>query len=145
MQSGLYIVTLNNVEPISVNADRPKIADKCIKVNFENCKLGRAKDFATRRKDYFRTFGSENVNFYPIVGMDDFKLAEKIAMPFQDEFRMRGRTGRKNEWLAGTDPFSVFGSTLFALELASVQQPLSFDLLMTVPEAEAAFGMQHYA
>lgn len=31
IQSGLYIVTLNNEQPISVNAQDPRIADKATK------------------------------------------------------------------------------------------------------------------
>ena len=37
--SGLYIVTLRNDEPISVNANDPRIADKAIKVTRANCRL----------------------------------------------------------------------------------------------------------
>jgi hypothetical protein len=39
MTSGLYIVTLRNDEPISVNANDPRIADKAIKVTRANCRV----------------------------------------------------------------------------------------------------------
>ena len=63
MESGIYIVTLNNEEPISVNANDPRIAHKAIKVTRTNCKFGKARNLKAREKYYFKTFGEHNVNF----------------------------------------------------------------------------------
>ena len=73
MKSGLYIVTLNNEYPISVNRQDPRIADKAIKVTNENCKFGKAKDLIARRKNYFKTFDEENVNFKPIALIEEIQ------------------------------------------------------------------------
>ncbi len=44
--SGIYIVTLNNSEPISVNADDPRYAQTSIKVTRHNCKFGKAESIS---------------------------------------------------------------------------------------------------
>ena len=100
-ESGLYIVTLNNNNPISVNAQDPRIANKAVKVTKVNCKFGKAKSLEKRRKNYFKTFGEKNVNFIPIILLDEIEIAEKMVLKKLDDYRMRGRTGRKNEWLEG--------------------------------------------
>ena len=104
MESGLYIVTLNNEHTISVNAQDPRVAHKAIMVTKENCKFGKAKVLEGRRKNYYKTFGEENVNYFPIVRMVDIEAAEKAILGKLNDHRMRGRTGRRNEWLEGIDP-----------------------------------------
>lgn len=49
---GVYILEMLNEEPISVNADRPAIAERCIKVTRANCKYGQAVNLARRQRDY---------------------------------------------------------------------------------------------
>lgn len=98
---GIYIVTLNNIEPISVNAQDPRIADKCIKVDMRHCKIGKAKDLATRKRNYEKTFGPHNVNFVPLISIAEIDGAERIILSRLDSFRIRGKTGRRNEWLEG--------------------------------------------
>ena len=107
MDSGIYIVTLNNNEPISVNANDPRIAHKAIKVTKANCKFGKAKSLKAREKNYFKTFGEHNVNFMPVAFIEDFANAEKSILARLDRYRMRGRTGRKNEWLENVSPDEV--------------------------------------
>lgn len=102
--SGLYIVSLNNVEPISVNANDPRIADRCIKVNRENCKFGKATNLEYRRRNYEKVFGRENVNFWAIAALEAISAAEKAVLARLSEHRMRGHSGRKNEWLEGIVP-----------------------------------------
>lgn len=109
MESGIYIVTLNNSEPISVNAHDSRIAHKTIKVTKANCKFGKAKVLRGREKNYFKTFGEHNVNFMPVALIEDFAHAEKAVLARLNQFRMRGRTGRKNEWLEGITAEEVLG------------------------------------
>lgn len=40
MKSGIYLATLYNDEPISVNANDRRVADRAIKVHKRNCKVG---------------------------------------------------------------------------------------------------------
>lgn len=124
MESGLYIVTLNNEHPISVNAQDPRIAHKAIKVTKENCKFGKAKVLEGRRKNYYKTFGEENVNYFPIVLMVDIEVAEKVILSKLNDHRMRGRTGRRNEWLEGIDPNQVLEIAISALDELDVEYEL---------------------
>lgn len=101
MESGIYIVTLKNEEPISVNAQDPRIAHKAIKVTKANCKVGKAKSLKAREKNYYKTFGEHNVAFKPLARLTDILMIEKEILMALDTYRIRGRTGRKNEWLEG--------------------------------------------
>ena len=102
--AGLYIVTLNNEEPISVNAHDTRIAHRCIHVSRLNCKLGKAASLARRHANYIKTFGAHNVNFRPIALTDDIGRAERLVFGALRAWQMRGRTGRRNEWLEGIAP-----------------------------------------
>ena len=124
IKSGLYIVTLNNEHPISVNAQDPRIADKAIKVTKQNCKFGKAKVLEGRRKNYYKTFGEENVNYFPVVRMDDIEIAEKAVLAKLDDYRLRGRTGRKNEWLEGIEPNQILTVVISTLEELDVEYEL---------------------
>ena len=124
MKSGIYIVTLNNSEPISVNAQDPRVAHKAIKVTKANCKFGKAKVLSGREKNYFKTFGEHNVNFMPVALIEDFALAEKVVLANLDGYRMRGQTGRKNEWLEGISAEEVLGIVLETLELQGISHEL---------------------
>jgi len=115
-KAGIYIVTLNNDQPISVNANDPRIADKAIKVTKKNCKIGKAKDLASREKNYFKVFGECNVNFRPVVKMLEIDAAEKAILARLDQYRIRGKTGRKNEWLQDIEPGELLGVALNALD-----------------------------
>ena len=127
IESGLYIVTLNNEHPISVNAQDPRIAHKAIKVTKENCKFGKAKVLEGRRKNYYKTFGEENVNYFPIVRMLDIEAAEKAILSKLNEYRMRGRTGRRNEWLEGIDPNQVLEIAIRTLNELDAEYELLVD------------------
>ena len=115
MDSGIYIVTLNNSEPNSVNATDPRVADKAIKATNANCKFGKASSLKAREKSYFKVFGEHNVNFMPVALIEDIALAEKAVLARLDLYRMRCRTGRKNEWLEGIDANEVLESVLHTL------------------------------
>ena len=128
MSSGIYIVTLNNHEPISVNAQDPRVADKAIKVTKANCKFGKAQNLKGREKNYFKTFGEHNANFKPIARIEDFALAEKAVLARLDQYRIRGRTGRKNEWLEGISAEDVLGVVLSTLEELEIPHELLGDL-----------------
>lgn len=60
---GLYIVTLNNSEPLPVNPVRPEGERQPIRVNLDSCKFGRAESQRRRAEDYRRTFGPNNIKF----------------------------------------------------------------------------------
>ena len=100
--SGIYVVTLNNKTPISINAQDPRYADKVYKANYKNVKVGKAKSLKSRMRNYFKTFGEENVNFLPIIITADIDKAENIIMKKLDDFRVRNPISKvKTEWLIG--------------------------------------------
>lgn len=107
MRSGLYLVTLRNAEPISVNRGDRRIEHRCIRVTRENCKFGKARDFARRHAGYRRVFGEHNVRFVALFGTEDVADAERAVLAELAPWRMRGRSGRRNEWLAGIAPDQV--------------------------------------
>ena len=120
---GIYVVSLSNEHPISVNADRPR-ADQCIFVTKANCKFGRAQNLARRHRDYIRTFGAENVTFEVIVLTESPAHLEAAASARLSNFRMRGLSGRLNEWLAGTTLAEV---KRVIVEVAAQQPTLQAD------------------
>ena len=128
MESGVYIVTLNNSEPISVNAQDSRIAHKAIKVTKANCKFGKAKSLKSREKNYFKTFGEHNINFMPVVLTEDTSKAEKAILARLDPYRIRGRTGRKNEWLEGISAQDVLSIVFETLEALDFEYELFDDL-----------------
>ncbi len=118
--SGLYIVTLRNIEPVSVNAHDARIAQRCILVNRDNCKIGKARDLASRERSYWRTFGREQVCFRPIALLDDIKCAERVVLDELSAWRLRGSTGRRNEWLAGISATDAERRALAALGASGI-------------------------
>lgn len=118
--AGVYIVTLVNEHFISVNADRPAIAERCIKVNREHCKFGKALNLQTRRGNYFKTFGVEHVGFHPIAAVEQPAVIESLVASRLFPYRMRGLTGRPNEWLSGISPLEVEATILAALKASGV-------------------------
>ena len=123
----MYLVELRNEELISVNANDPRIADKCIKVNRDNCKVGKAKNLAYRKKQYHKVFGEENVIFTPLAQVNEIRKAERVILTELDDYRIRGRTNRKNEWLYDISPNRAARIAIIAL----LQQEFTIKLLKT--------------
>ena len=101
--SGLYVVTLNNEHLISSRADDKRHADKAVKVNKDHCKFGKAKNLAARRNNYYKTFGQDNVNFYPLAALENISRAEKAILKKLTDHKIKGPAGVKTEWLKGID------------------------------------------
>lgn len=120
----MYIVTLNNSQPISVNAHDPRVAEQAINVTRDNCKIGKAKDLAARATNYSKTFGRENVTFYPVAVTDAYQQIERAVLRELDDYRMRGRTGRKNEWLHTITPAEALKTLKRTLENSETEYRL---------------------
>ena len=103
MSSGIYIVSLNNTAPISIQqGDRRYDNFDIFKANKKNIKIGKASDFIKRARNYDKTFGKDNVNFQPIIITDDFEKAEKKILEIVNDYRETNPySGRKLEWLSG--------------------------------------------
>jgi hypothetical protein len=116
----MYIVTLKNRAPISVNAQDPRMADRCIKVTCVNCKVGKAKSFAARERNYFKTFGEDNVVFRPIAFATDLVAAERAVLAALSRWRILSGAKRKTEWLVGIAPSDAEARALEALRNAGI-------------------------
>ena len=128
--SGIYIVMLTNKLPISVNAHDRRITERCIKVTAANCKVGRAKNFLARERNYWRTFGKEHVRFRPIALIANPGIAERAILAALGEWRIRGQSGRQTEWLAGISPEDAEQIAVEAMRSAQLPKlELLFDLL----------------
>ena len=113
--TGIYIVQLLNKEPMPVTRDR-RYVDICAKVNKANVKVGKAKDFATRRLNYDKDFDEENVVFEPLVELDDIKTAERVILRALKQYRKLSPKGGKLEWLEGISYADVKRIALVALD-----------------------------
>lgn len=118
-KSGIYMATLKNDVPIGVNAHDPRYADKCLLVSRGNVKVGKAKDFASRRKTYFKVFGEENIKFTPLVTLENIAEAERAVLRGLRNWQMR-HNRRLHEWLAGISPEEVERIVMEALANAGI-------------------------
>lgn len=123
--SGLYVVTLNNSQLISANADDKRIAHKALKVNKENCKFGKAVNLEKRKHNYFKTFGQENINFTPIVALSEVDIAEKEILKQLYQYRLTSPSGYLTEWMKGVDADKIIDLVIETLN----KLRLSYELL----------------
>ncbi len=107
MEGGIYLVTLNNDNLMSTQAQDRRYDDKKpLHVNKNNCKVGKAQNFNGRmRLGYYRTFGEENVNFIPVVALDadDIVKAEKKIKKRLARWRIKSPSNKLTEWTQGID------------------------------------------
>lgn len=117
---GIYVVTLANEHPISVNAHDLRMADRCIKVTRANCKVGKAHSFVARERNYHKTFGAEHVKFQPIAYTEDLRTAERVILHALLQWRIRSPSNRRTEWLDGISATEAQRRAIAALRAAGV-------------------------
>lgn len=122
---GLYLVTLNNETPISTNARDRRVADRAIQVRRGDIKVGKAENLTRRHGNYIRNFGRDNVNFFVLAyipdGKPDRHRAECAVFDCFRPFRIRGTTGRLNEWMNGVSVSDARAIALEALRDAGIE------------------------
>lgn len=126
---GIYLVTLRNQHPISVNRQDKRIAEKAIKVRCGHVKIGMAANLARRRSNYVATFDVENVIFRPLLtcSQEDAEQCERVMKERLRDFRIRGLTGQPNEWLEGIGAEQVVEVVWRVVEeLGFVHEPFIF-------------------
>ena len=84
-----------------------RYVDTCAKVNKMNVKVGKAKSFKTREKNYWKDFDEKNVEFIPIAQLDDIDRAETAIKKRLDRYRLLSPKGSKMDWLSGISPNDV--------------------------------------
>ncbi|MEO8673351.1 MAG: hypothetical protein ABI411_18710 [Tahibacter sp.] len=117
---GIYLVTLSNVQPISVNAQDPRIATRCLHVTLINCKIGKAHSFKGRERNYWKTFGAQHVQFRPIACTSEPRAAERVILRALLPWRLRSPAGRRTEWLGNIAPDDAERVALEALRDAEI-------------------------
>lgn len=146
-EGGLYLVTLNNDSPISANAGDRRIAHRAIKVRMGDAKVGKAANLAKRRRDYMRTFGLENVNFFVLAFIPGGKLeldrAESKVLESLSLFRIRGATGRLNEWINGASESYIREVVLDALIRSGVEHVVVQEGGESMEHAQKVRGSKH--
>lgn len=145
-EPGLYFVRLSGDALISVNHNDPKRRDRCIMVNRTNSKYGIAQNLRSRYLSYCRTFGRERVHF-AVLGLASVPAAieSKLHRHF-GKYRMRGLSGRQNEWLAGIDPDVAYRQALEIVgqldESSGPPEPTPFTVLPRPVRKEPALLVQ---
>jgi len=77
-------------------------------------------DFIARRRSYVRTFGEENIEFIPIVAVDDIATAENVVKDALAQWRVRHTNGRLHEWMVGIERAELQPVILEALARAGI-------------------------
>jgi hypothetical protein len=98
---GLYIVEPLCEHPVSVNANDPRMAERCLKVTRGYIKVGKAGSLRWRERGYQKIFGADLVRFRPLARLVEPKLAERCMLLALSEWRQRSPSGRRTEWLLG--------------------------------------------
>ncbi len=121
--SGLYLITLTNEEPISANAHDDRIAQTSVAVNRDNCKFGKARSLRNRNKNYCKTFGARYANFQAIaaVSIQDLETAERLVAEQLRPYRIKGPSGRITEWMKGIEPTQVIRIALKTLQEGGIR------------------------
>ncbi|MFU2487151.1 hypothetical protein [Thauera sp. WH-1] len=122
---GLYLVTLNNETPISVNAGDHRVAQRAIQVRRGDIKVGKSEHLTKRHGNYVRNFGRDHVNFSVLAyipgGKSDRDRAESVVFECFRPFRIRGTTGRLNEWMNGVSASDARAMALEALRDSGIE------------------------
>lgn len=134
---GIYIVTLNNEELIATQAHDRRFDDKdVLKVNRDNRKFGKALDFNGReRQGYYRTFGEKNVNFLPIVAVEDADSAERSVKSKLLPWCLRSPSNRTTEWTAGIGKKEMIEKILSAVKELGMQYTVVVEEAQSVQNA----------
>ncbi|MEN8107910.1 MAG: hypothetical protein ABFS22_07875 [Pseudomonadota bacterium] len=76
--------------PMPVTRDK-RYVDTCARVDKSNVKTGKAKNLASRQKDYWKDFDEENVVFIPLAILENIQQAETAILRRLNNYRKRSR------------------------------------------------------
>ena len=118
--SGIYVARIYSITTMPVTRDK-RYVDICARVDSSNVKVGKAKNFLARRKNYWADFDQENVHFQPIAKLDDIQKAETAILRHLKQYRLRSPKGGLMDWLTGIDIESVIRESYIALDQAGIE------------------------
>lgn len=103
--SGLYVVCVNG-DDLRIDLD-PRRDATCLRIGRAHCKFGRARNLRARCRNYLKTFAGADVTFRVLALVDDYKVSEARCNTALMQYRARGPSGRRHEWLLGITPDGV--------------------------------------
>jgi hypothetical protein len=118
-KSGIYIVRLLNEVPMPVTRD-PRHVEDCGRVNRENVKVGKAKNFKARRANYWSDFDKENVIFEPLTVLADIETAEQAVLETLSQYRIICPKGGQLDWLEDISYEAARSIVFEALDAAGI-------------------------
>lgn len=118
---GIYIVELLNGKPMPVTRDK-RYVNSCSKVSKLNIKVGKAKDFSKRKRNYWQDFDQENVIFTPLAKMDITHRNQSGIKPetailrHLKQYQIKSPKGGRLEWLENINANEVVEKVFLVLE-----------------------------
>lgn len=99
---GIYVARIVSTSPMPVTRDK-RYVDICARVDNSNVKIGKAKNLASRQKNYWKDFDEENVIFIPLAILENIQQAETAILRHLKEYRKRSPKGGMMDWLENID------------------------------------------
>jgi hypothetical protein len=90
-------------------------------VNCFNVKIGKARDLCVRERDYWRTFGLDNVLFRVIAITSDIEAAETAILRSLKSYRKLSPKGARMDWLERISVDSAIAIAHQALSAAGIR------------------------
>ena len=94
----------------------PRYVETCARVTRNNVKIGTAKNLAGRRRNYWKDFDRENVEYVPIALVENYREAETAILRHLRAYRMRSPKGGLMDWLENIELETAIAEALFALK-----------------------------
>ena len=76
---GIYVARVISTIPMPVTRDK-RYVDICARIDISNVKVGKAKNFSVRQKNYWKDFDEENVIFIPLAILENIQQAETAIL-----------------------------------------------------------------
>lgn len=95
---GIYVARILSDIPMPVTRDK-RYVETCARVDKNNVKVGKARNFAIRQSNYWKDFDEENVVFISLAILDDIQRAETAILRHLKKYRKRSPKGRMMDWL----------------------------------------------
>lgn len=107
------------MDRVPVSRD-PRYVTTCARVNCCNVKIGKARNLASRKRDYIRDFGEDNIRFLAPLATDEFGLAETLILRRLKDRQMRGPKSGVMDWLEGISVDQAIAAVFSALDEAGI-------------------------
>ncbi|SEQ50870.1 hypothetical protein SAMN05421693_1403 [Ectothiorhodospira magna] len=124
--SGIYVAIPLSSRLMPVTRD-PRYVNDCARVNNLNVKIGKARSFTVRQRNYWADFDPENIEFVPIAKVEDIQQAETAILRKLDSFRLISPKGGKMDWLVGIEACLVVSNAYEALRAEGIDYQIIYN------------------